>query len=168
MSKKNVALDIKKHDFKKELFGYNRKEVNFFLNNVEKLVENITGENEHLKDAIAKFKVEINGYKSREDTFKNALLNSQKVIEQMKENAHKAAELIIAEAEVNAEKILNNAHNRLSQLHGDITELKRQRTQIEVQIRSIIESHTKLLDLASEDAKMQVSSESNLKVFKKA
>ena len=70
------------------------------------------------------------GYKKREEIFKRAILNSQKVLEQMKQNAQKSAELIIAEAEVNAEKMLNRAHNRLAQLHEDIAELKRQRMQI--------------------------------------
>ena len=37
-----------------------------------------------------------------------------------------------ADAEVKAEKILNRAHSRLSQLHEDIAELKRQRVQIEL------------------------------------
>ena len=71
----------------------------------------------------------------------------------MKQNAQKTAERLIAEAELNAEKILNRAHGRLAQLHEDIAELKRQRMQIEVQIRAILETHTKLLDMGKEESK---------------
>ena len=83
----------------------------------------------------------------------------------MKDNARKSAELIIAEAEVKAEKILNNAHNRLAQLHEDISELKRQRTQIEVQIGSIVEAHSKLLELSKEGAKTMDEQDAKLKVL---
>ena len=75
-------------------------------------------------------------------------------------------EIIIADAEVKAEKILNRAHNRLSQLHEDITELKRQRMQIEVQIRSIIETHTKLLDMGKEETKILDDVDSKVKLLK--
>jgi cell division initiation protein len=86
----------------------------------------------------------------------------------MKDNARKSAELIIAEAEVKAEKILNSAHNRLVQLHEDISELKRQRTQIEVQIGSIVEGHSKLLDLSREGAKAMDEEDAKLKLLKQA
>jgi cell division initiation protein len=96
------------------------------------------------------------------------MLNSQKVLDQMKQNARKSAELLIADAEVNAEKILSRAQNRLAQLHEDITELKRQRMQIEVQIRSIIESHAKLLEIGKEEAGIREEEDSKLKLFKQS
>jgi cell division initiation protein len=60
-----------------------------------------------LSEEVRRLSLEIQGYKKREETFKRALLNSQKVLDQMKDNARKSAELIIAEAEVKAEKILS-------------------------------------------------------------
>jgi cell division initiation protein len=94
------------------------------------------------------------------------MLNSQKVLEQMKDNARKSAEVIIADAEVKAEKILNRAHNRLSQLHEDIAELKRQRMQIEVQIRSVIEAHSKLLEIGKESMEALDESDDKVTVLK--
>ncbi|MGD9184667.1 MAG: DivIVA domain-containing protein, partial [Desulfobacterales bacterium] len=84
---------------------------------------------------------------------------------QMKENAQKSAELIVAEAEVKAEKILNKAHNRLAQLHEDIAELKRQRMQIEVQISSVIEAHGKLLEISKEGMKAMDDEDSKIKLL---
>ena len=121
-----------------------------------------------MQEEVRRLELEIQGYRKREETFKRALLNSQKVLDQMKDNARKSAELIIAEAEVKAEKILNNAHNRLAQLHEDISELKRQRTQIEVQIGSIVEGHRKLLDLSKEGAKAMDEEDAKLKLLKQA
>jgi cell division initiation protein len=85
----------------------------------------------------------------------------------MKENAQKEAELIIADSEVKAEKILNRAHNRLAQLHEDMAELKRQRTQIEVQIRSVLEAHARLLDVGNEELRALDEEDNKLKVLTK-
>jgi cell division initiation protein len=127
--------------------------------------ESLLKQNENLKEDFRRLQLEIQGYKNREDAFKRALLNSQRVIEQMKENAQKSAELIVAEAEVKAEKILNKAHNRLAQLHEDIAELKRQRMQIEVQIGSVIEAHGKLLEISKEGMKAMDDEDSKIKLL---
>jgi cell division initiation protein len=74
---------------------------------------------------------------------------------------------MIAEAEVKAEKILNKAHTRLAQLHEDIAELKRQRTQIEIQIRSVLEAHGRLLDMSNEENQAIEEEESKLRFFQK-
>ncbi len=104
---------------------------------------------------------------AREDAMKKILLQSQKVVDQMKKNARKSAETVIAEAEIEAEKILNRAHQRLSQLYSDINELKRQRMQIEVQISAIIESHSKLLEISKEENKTAEETDDKLRFFKK-
>jgi len=139
--------------------------VDFFLDQMADAFESLLKQNENLKVESRRFQLEIQGYKNREDAFKRALLNSQRVIEQMKENAQKSAELIVAEAEVKAEKILNKAHNRLAQLHEDIAELKRQRMQIEVQIGSVIEAHGKLLEISKEGMKAMDDEDSKIKLL---
>jgi cell division initiation protein len=164
---KITPLDIQQQQFKTRFRGFDVHEVDTFLDQMAEVFESLLAEKESLFEKNQRLDLEIQGYKEREDTFKRAMLDSQKVIEQMKENARKSAELILANAEVKAEKILNSAHNRLSQLHEDIAELKRQRTQIEVQIRSVIETHTKLLDMGKEEAKALDDVDSKVKFFQK-
>ena len=163
-----TPLDIQQQKFKTKIRGFDVREVDAFLEQMANVFESLQRTHKHLQEEVRRLELEIQGYRKREETFKRALLNSQKVLDQMKDNAHKSAELIIAEAEVKAEKILNNAHNRLAQLHEDISELKRQRTQIEVQIGSIVEAHSKLLELSKEGAKTMDEEDAKLKVLKQA
>jgi cell division initiation protein len=163
---KTTPIDIRQKQFKVKFRGFDIHEVDSFLEEMADTFEVMQRQIGNLNDKIHRLELENQGYKEREDTFKRAILNSQEVLEQIKDNAHKSAEIIIADAEVKAEKILNRAHNRLSQLHEDITELKRQRLQIEVQIRSIIETHTKLLDMGKEEAKIMDDVDSKLKLLK--
>ena len=167
-TRQTTSLDIQQQQFKRKFRGFDIREVDAFLDQIAEEFEQKQLETEKLKNAINRLNLESRGYKEREDTFKHAMLNSQKVIEQMKVNARKSSELIIADAEVKAEKILNKAHNRLSQLHEDITELKRQRMQIEMQIRTIIESHSRLLDIGKEESKTLDEKDDKLRLLKQS
>jgi len=163
---KLTPLDIQQQQFKTRFRGFDVREVDAFLEQMSGAFEKALSENENLHEEIRRLKLESQGYKEREETFKRAMLNSQKVLEQMKKNAQKSAELVVAEAEVKAEKILNRAQNRLAQLHEDIAELKRQRMQIEVQIRLIIESHAKLLEIGIEETQTMEEEDEKLKLLK--
>jgi cell division initiation protein len=165
---KITPLDIQQQQFKTRFRGFDVREVDAFLEQIAETVEGLQKKNEGLGEEVRRLDLEIQGYRKREETFKRALLNSQKVLDQMKDNARKSAELIVAEAEVKAEKILNKAHNRLAQLHEDIAELKRQRTQIEVQISSIIEAHSRLLEIGKEGTKESDEADDKVKVLKKS
>ncbi len=163
---KITPIEIQQQQFKVRFRGFDVREVDRFLEQMTDTFELLQQENENAQNEIRRIKLESQGYKEREETFKRAMLNSQKVLDQMKENARKSAELIVAGAEVKAEKTLNRAHKRLAQLHDDIAELKRQRIQIEVQIRSIIEAHTKLLEIGNEGMKAMDEEDAKLKLLK--
>jgi cell division initiation protein len=160
---KMTPLEIQQQQFKVRFRGFDVREVDHFLERMADSVADLREENKQLHEDLRRLKMELTGYKEREETFKRAMFNSQTVLEQMKDNARKSADIILADAETKAEKILNRAHNRLSQLHEDITELKRQRIQIEVQLRSVIEAHTKLLDIGKEGADALDAEEDKIK-----
>jgi cell division initiation protein len=162
-----TALDIQQHQFRIRFRGFDIREVDVFLEQVAVSMEVLQKENNSLREDVRLINQELREHKEREDTLKLTLINSQQSVEQMKENARKEADLILADAEVKAEKILNRAHNRLAQLHSDMAELKRQRAQIEVQIRSILEAHTKLLDIGKEELDALDEEDNKLKILRK-
>lgn len=163
-----TPLDIQQQKFRIRLRGCDPREVYFFLERVADAFEELERRNQQTGDDVRRLEQEIKGYRKREESFKQAILNSQHVIDHMKENARKQSELIVSEAEVRGEKIINRAHNRLSQLHEDISELKRQRARIEAEINSIIQSHAKLLEVSNENMKAQDAEDNKLKILKQA
>ena len=158
-------LDILQHKFKISFRGFDVREVDGFLGDVADAFQLLMNENEKLNNEIEKLKQDIKEHLNREETFKLALLNSQSVLAQMKDNAQKSAELIIADAEVQAEKILGRSNSRLFQLQEEITELKRQRIQIEVHIASVIEAHSKLLEMGREAQKAMDEEDAKIKLL---
>ncbi len=151
MKNKLTPIDIQQQRFTIKFRGYNPVEVDTFLDEITETLELMLSENEIIRERNHLLNVENQDFKSREESFKRVMLNSQKVLEQMKENARKSSELIVAQAEVDADKILNNAHGKLERLYDEINELKRQRVQFKAQLRSVIESHAELLEVSSID-----------------
>lgn len=130
-----------------------RRQVELYCEQMTEEVQRLQTENSELGRSFQETEKELKDYKDREKTIRNVLLNAHKTVEMMKANAEKEARLIVAEAELKAEKILQGAHQRLAQLHGDISELKRHRIQLETKLRSTIQTYQQLLDMDKEDEK---------------
>ncbi|MBI9082436.1 MAG: DivIVA domain-containing protein [Desulfobacterales bacterium] len=165
---KLTPLDIQHQQFRVRFRGFDIQEVDAFLEQMAEAFEAMQEESARLNDTILRLQREIRGFREREDSFKRAMLNSQKVIDQMKDNARKSAELVVADAELRAEKLVQHAHGRLVRLHEDIAELKRQRGQIEVQLQSIIDSHARLLELGREEMRAKDDQDAKLKLLQQS
>jgi cell division initiation protein len=160
---KITPLDIQERQFSVRFRGFDVREVDGFLEQMAIAFSALDEENARLGEELRRSRQEIDGFRAREETLKRAMLNSQKVLEQMKENARKSAEQVVADAEARAEKMLTQAQARTAQLQEQISELKRQRAQIEVQIRGVVDAHAKMLDIAREKSRLLDEQEAKLK-----
>jgi cell division initiation protein len=163
-----TSLVVRQKEFTTRFRGFDVQEVDLFLEEISKELEVQGQAIEEVKQENHRLNLENQGYRKREDSMKTAMIQSQKVLDQMKDNAKKEAQVTIANAGVEAEKILNRAHKRLSQLHSDIIELKRQRIQLEMQISAVLESHSKMLEMTKEENKAADETDSTLKFIKQA
>ncbi|MBW2036625.1 MAG: DivIVA domain-containing protein [Deltaproteobacteria bacterium] len=163
-----TPLDIQQQQFRISFRGFNVREVDAFLERVAESLENLILENQTLAQEVKNLKIEVQEFRDREKAFRRAMVNAQKMLEDMKHNAEKEAELIISEARVKAEKILSSANNRLHQLLNDISELKTQRAQLEIEITSVLDAHAKLLNASKEASEAEEQSEEKLRFLKNA
>jgi cell division initiation protein len=144
-------LDIQQQQFKGKLFGgLNPDDVDSFLQAVAQEMENLNRENTIFREQTQKMTAETEVLAQREKDLRETLLAAQRITEEMKNNAKKEADLIVAEAEVRAERILADAENTLVLLKNDIQELRRQKIQFESSFRSLLESHNKMLSIHEE------------------
>jgi cell division initiation protein len=85
--------------------------------------------------------------REREVTLKETLLTTQRMTDDLKANARKEAEIIVAEAELEGDRILQDARDRHVELVSDIQELRRQKVSFESGLRAVVESHMRLLEM---------------------
>jgi cell division initiation protein len=145
---KITPLDIQQQQFKGKLFGgLNPDEVDTFLQLVAKEMEELVRENGELKEKVRKAATVEEEMTQREREIRETLLAAQRVIDELKNNAQKEAGLILAEAEIKADKMLADSENRLVQLNNEIQELRRQKLQFESSLKSMLDSYYKMLSV---------------------
>ncbi len=153
---KITPLDVRQKQFAGKFRGLDPKAVQDFLELLATELEELVKESVGLKDEIKKRGQRIDEYRERERTLQETMITAQKASDDIKESAKRQAEIIVSEAELQAEKIVQTAHGRLVQILDEIGELKRQRAQFESGVRSVVESHLKLLEVFAEQAKPHV------------
>ncbi len=163
---KMTPSEIQQKQFRIRFRGFDVQEVDDFLEHLADEIKILISENAEQQKAMKRLERDVQEYRDREKAFKEAMINAQKALDDMRGNAAKEAELVVAEAEMKAEKMLGTAHNRLKQLHEDIAELKRQRMQLEVELGTTLEAHRKLLDMTKEAVAAEEMSEEKLKYLK--
>jgi len=74
-------------------------------------------------------------------------VTTQKVTDELRSNARREVDILLAEAELKAERVTRNAEDRRTQLIEEIQEIKRQKIDFETSLRSLLEKHVRMLDL---------------------
>jgi len=142
-----TPIDIQQQHFKTRPLGYEKGGVDRFLELVAEEMERLSRMNQELKEDLARNRATLEEMQDREATLKKTLMTTQKMTDELKNNARKEAENILADARLRAERILRDADDRRIQLIGDIQEIKRQKISFESSLRALLESHMKLIGM---------------------
>ena len=149
---KITPLDIQQQQFTVRFRGFDQRDVESFLELVRNEFEDLIRENNSLKDELRRKGEQIEKYQDNEQTLKATMITAQKITEDVKTNAIKESEVIVAEARLKAQEILNSAQLRSLELFEEIKELKRQKIQFESNLRANIETHLKMLEAEAKKA----------------
>ena len=163
-----TPLDIQQQRFRTRFGGgLDRTEVDAFLNAVAAEVERLIRENNELREEQRTIKRLLDDHRAREEALKETMITAQRVTDEIKKGAEKEADIIIGRAELEAERIQEQAVQRRSELMAEISELKRQRAQFLGQLRGVLGTHQKLLDVAEQEDASGPKVEENLALMRK-
>ncbi len=147
---KITPLDISQKSFGRGLRGFDRQEVEAFLALVASEFEAALKELHSLREDNRRLEEQVVELRGRERVLQETMVTAQKACEEIREAARKEAEITLSEAELQAERIVQSAHQRYLRVVDDIQEMKRQRVQFGASLRATIESHFKLLETFGE------------------
>lgn len=148
---KITPLDIQQQQFKgKMIGGLDSEDVDAFLQVVAQEMETLIRENTELKEQQSRNATAIAAMEVQESKLRDAVLAAQQIAEDMKANARKEATLLISEAELKGERILADAEKKLVELNNQIQELRREKLQFETALKSLLDTHYKMLSLNEE------------------
>ena len=139
-------LDIRKHEFKKSLRGYDVDEVTAFLDMVSIEYENLVRDNALLNEKVKEYSSQLKKYHDIEGTLQETLLSAERAREETVELAKKQAEVIIREAEVKAASIIEDGRSVFSRLRNTIDGLKVQKEAYIIKIKALINAQLEIFD----------------------
>jgi cell division initiation protein len=144
---KLTPLHLQQKTFRKgRLGGLDEKEVRAYLDFVAHELEEMTRKLNKQDEELRRREARITEFKDREQLLQQTLTTAQRLSEEMKAHGRKEADIVLSDAELQAEKIIANAQARRLQLVQEIDELKRARGSFIQQLGAIIETHKSLLD----------------------
>jgi cell division initiation protein len=146
-----TPLDIRKQEFRKTMRGLDADEVYAFLTTVAEEYEAVLSDNKKLRERIVDLEQRLQEYKKIETNLRNTLLTAERVTNETRENARREASLIVREAEVDAEKAAEAIRAHTQELRREVLELKRQKDNYLTRFRTLLESHSRVLDGFQED-----------------
>jgi cell division initiation protein len=135
---KITPLEIRQMTFQKVFRGYPPFEVDSFLESLADEVEQILHENVASKEKLEEQDQKILELKKTEGALTDTLLTAQKAIEGIRNSAHKEGELIVRQAEIQAEEITGEALKHVTHLQGELMSLRRQKGLLIENIGSLI------------------------------
>ena len=146
-----TPLDIRNHAFPQRLRGYDREEVDTFLRLVAEDYEASMREVAALRERVQRLEGRVEELSASEKVLQDTLVTAQQLSEDLKRTAVKESEVLIGEAEIRGEKILDAAHRRAARLAEDIREMKSLRSRLAASVRAAIDTHLSLLEGLSQD-----------------
>jgi cell division initiation protein len=142
-----TPMDIRQQQFTVKMFrGFDTQEVDTFLEDLAADYEALLKENSLLKEQLQALEERTRGLEEREKVLQETLVTTQRLVEEMKDQARREAAVIIREGEVQAERIIEASRTAEGNLQSEIIALKRTRRQLAEGLRSTVEMYQRLLE----------------------
>jgi cell division initiation protein len=145
-NRKITAQDIRHQEFSTRLRGYDRSEVEEYLSIVADALENEAAGRAELNQKIELLQKQLDNFRNLEDTLKNTLIRTQESLDDAKKTAEREGELIIREAQVKADRMVEEKRDRLNKLESNFQLLRSKWNEYFVKFRSLLNSHLEILD----------------------
>ncbi len=142
---KVTPIDIQQKRFHVGFRGYERTEVETFLDLVRDEMETLVREMADLREFRQDYDERVRELAAKEETVKNTMLMTQKLVEDLKENARKEAALIIKDAEIRSQQIVGESQQEKVALEADIINLKRRKHHFLQDLKKVVQMHLEMV-----------------------
>lgn len=137
--------------FSTSLSGYNKLEVNSFVNEVTSEYENLLAKLKEQDNEIATLKDELEKYKNMESTLNRAIVVAEDASNQIKRVAREEGKGIIEDAKRNASRIVNDALLKADRIEADAENLKRRVVVFKRRLQNVVDEQQVFIDSIKED-----------------
>ena len=147
------VVDIESVDFSRSVRGYDRDEVDDFLDRVADTIQRYAELHSTDQMRIRQLETEIQGNAQLKESLQNALDMAKRTSDDFLASSHKESEAVLVAAKAKSEAILVDATTQKARLLSEIEELRRAKEHFVADARAAVLRYTMLLDglLGKED-----------------
>ena len=158
---KVTPIDIQQKRFHVGFRGYDKTEVEMFLDLVRDEMESLVREITELREFRLSYEQRLQELNEKEEIIKNTMVMTQKLMEDQKDNARKEAALIIKDADIRSQQIIGNAQQEKARLNAEIQDIKRRKHHFLQDLKKVIQMHQEMISFeeAGGDAKEEPAKE---------
>lgn len=146
-----TPFEIENKDFSKAMRGYNAEEVDEFLDEIILDLQKLLAENEKLKTEIKRLNGEMNQQKQSESSVVSTLESAKRLMNDLSASAEKRAEIILKNAQLDAEVIQRDAKESISRLLEEGEKLRHKVSRFKDRYKQILENELLQIEGSSED-----------------
>lgn len=140
------SLSIRKQEFSRTLRGYDTAEVTSFLSQAADDFEELQSENENLKKQLEDATDQLIEYRRIEKSLQDTLLKAQENSSKAIESTKKQSSLMLKEAEIKAQQIVDKAKETANEIRSSIVNLKEERDLLIAKLKAMITTQAHLLE----------------------
>ena len=137
--------EIKNKKFEKAAFGYKVDDVEKFLNDVIVYINALENENAENQKKLLVLANKIEEYRNDEDSLRQALLGAQKLGDNILKEAKNRAEIMMRDATIKSENIVNNVKDEVKREEVILNKMKREVDAFRTQMLTMYSSHIEMI-----------------------
>ena len=147
---KFTALNIKNQQFNKSIKGYNKEEVEAFLERLAEEFEILQSENDIYKRELDSIKEQNKEFRKIEKHLQNTLVNAQESSSKAVETAKKQTALIVREAELKANQTIEKAKEEANYIRDSVIKLREEKNLLLAKLKAMVETQANLLEASTD------------------
>lgn len=146
-----TPLDIQNKEFGKGVRGYKEEDVDGFLDLLTLDWEKLLDENQRLRDQMKAMSTELDRFKRTEGMVLETLEAAKALMGDISTSAEKRAEILLKNAELDAERITREARESVEKLQEESHSLKTRLNVFRTRYRTLLESELEKFDNLSSE-----------------
>jgi cell division initiation protein len=146
-----TPLEIQKMRFSPKMRGYDPTEVDGFLSLLAEELAARVAQVEKVERENRYYRQRMEETEHREHQLQQTLLRAQKVSDDVTANARREAELLVKEAEVAADKIVQQAIEQSTRFESKIAELRTARRELQLKFKNTLDLFQRILEAEMEE-----------------
>ena len=140
-------ISIKKQEFNKSFRGYDPEEVQAFLDKLSDEFDELQKENNSLREELETANANLTEFRKIEKNLQDTLLKAQESSSKAIDSVKKQTGLMVKEAEIKANQILEKARENANEIRDAVIRLREERDLLISKLKAMIESQAHLFEI---------------------